>query len=155
MAQTTFRRARADDLPTIVAMLADDTLGRMRESPGLPLDARYLAAFKAIDADANQMLVIAGHDGVVAGCLQISFIPGLSRHGAWRALIESVRVASNMRGHGLGQKLIEYAIEEATRRGCSLVQLTTDRSRTDAHRFYERLGFVASHVGMKLELPRT
>lgn len=152
MVQATFRRARADDLPAIVAMLADDTLGRTRESPGLPLDARYLAAFEAIDADANQMLVIAECEGAVAGCLQISFIPGLSRRGAWRALIESVRVASATRGQGLGQQLIEHAIAEATRRGCRMVQLTTDRSRTDAHRFYERLGFVASHVGMKLDL---
>ena len=153
MMRATFRRARADDLPAIVAMLADDTLGRTRESPGLPLDARYLAAFAAIDADPNQMLVIAECEGAVVGCQQISFIPGLGRRGAWRALIEAVRVASGMRGQGLGQQLIEYAIAEAVRRGCSMVQLTTDRSRTDAHRFYERLGFVASHVGMKLDLP--
>ncbi len=152
MAQATFCRARAEDLPAIVAMLADDALGRAREAPDLPLDARYAVAFEAIDADANQLLLIAECNGVVAGCLQISFIPGLSRTGAWRALIESVRVSSALRGHGIGRQLVEFAIDEASRRGCRLVQLTTDRSRTDAHRFYERLGFVASHVGMKLEL---
>jgi GNAT superfamily N-acetyltransferase len=143
------RRARAEDVEQIVGMLADDPLGATRERPG---DPRYLAAFAELDADPRQLLAVAEDGDEVVGTLQLTFIPGLSRVGATRALIEAVRVRSDQRGAGLGQRLIEWAIEQARLRGCVLVQLTTDASRTEAHRFYQRLGFEASHVGMKLYL---
>jgi len=141
------RRATAEDVPEIVAMLADDPLGAARESPG---DPAYAAAFADIDADPRQLLAVAAVDGSVVGTLQLTFIPGLSRRGSTRALVEAVRVRSDQRGSGLGRRLTEWAIETARSRGAALVQLTTDASRVDAHRFYERLGFVPSHVGMKL-----
>ena len=141
------RRATAADVPAIVAMLADDPLGATRESPG---DPAYAAAFAEIDADPRQHLAVAAVAGSVVGTLQLTFIPGLSRRGSTRALIEAVRVRSDRRGSGLGRLLAEWAIETARSRGAAMVQLTTDASREDAHRFYERLGFVASHVGMKL-----
>ncbi|HSP25899.1 MAG TPA: GNAT family N-acetyltransferase, partial [Saliniramus sp.] len=112
----------------------------------------YLDAFDAIARDPNQLLLLAEQDRRVVGCLQLTFIPGLSRQGAWRGQIEGVRIASDQRGAGLGRLMIEHAIAECRARGCSLVQLTTDKSRTDAKRFYEGLGFVASHEGMKLGL---
>jgi len=143
------RRATVDDVPAIVAMLADDPLGAKRESPGDPV---YAAAFAEIDADPRQYLAVAVVDDQVAGTLQLTFIPGLSRRGATRALIEAVRVRADQRGSGLGRRLAEWAISTSRDRGAAMVQLTTDASRTDAHRFYERLGFVASHVGMKLML---
>jgi len=146
------RRATAADLPAIVGLLADDALGAIRERPELPLDGRYLEAFAAIDADPRQLLMVATLAGDIVGCLQLSFIPGLSRLGSQRALIEGVRVAAEMRGRGIGEDMILWAKGEALRRHCHILQLTTDRSREDAHRFYERLGFVASHVGMKLDL---
>jgi GNAT superfamily N-acetyltransferase len=150
MANVEIRRATAADVPAIVALLADDPLGAKRERPG---DPRYAAAFADIDADPRQVLVVAvvGADGAdVVGTLQLTFIPGLSRLGATRALIEAVRVHAGQRGEGLGGQLIRWAIDTARDRGAAMVQLTTDASRTDAHRFYERLGFQASHVGMKL-----
>jgi GNAT superfamily N-acetyltransferase len=143
------RRATAEDVPTIVALIANDQLGATRETPG---DPRYLAAFEEIDADRNQTLAVVDRDGEVVGTLQITFIPGMSRTGMTRATIEAVRIRADQRGEGLGQRFIEWAIEQARERGCGLVQLTTDASRADAHRFYERLGFKASHVGMKLPL---
>ena len=146
------RRATEADLPAIIAMLADDGLGAGREDASLPLAAPYLAAFAAIAADANQFLAVAELDGAVVGTLQLSFIPGLSHKGAWRGQIESVRVASSQRGTGLGQRIFEWAITQCRARGCRMVQLTTDKSREDAHRFYARLGFVASHEGFKLKL---
>ena len=147
-----FRPATAADLPAIVAMLADDELGRQRERPELPLDPRYDAAFSAIGADANQLLAVVEEDGEIVGCLQLSFIPGLSRLGMWRGQIESVRIAADRRGEGLGRFMFDWAIAECRRRGCGLVQLTTDKGRPDALRFYEDLGFSASHEGMKLIL---
>ena len=147
-----FRRANAADLVAIVRLLADDDLGRTREDPSTPLDRRYLDAFAAIDRDPNQLLAVADRDGDVVGCLQITFIPGLSRRGAWRGQIESVRVAATERGHGLGRTMFEWAISECRRRNCEFVQLTTDKRRRDAHRFSETLGFEASHEGMKLSL---
>jgi len=152
MNDLTFRRASAADLEDIVALLADDELGRKREDPDPPLNPRYIDAFAAIDADRNQFLVVVEEGGRIVGCLQLSFIPGLSRLGLWRGQIESVRIASTRRGGGLGKRLFEWAIEECRKRGCEIVQLTTDKSRTDARRFYEGLGFVASHEGMKLTL---
>lgn len=149
MGNVNIRRATADDVPAIVAMLADDPLGAKRERPG---DAAYAAAFKDIDADPRQLLMVAQSGDEVVGTLQLTFIPGLSRLGATRALIEAVRVRSDQRGGGLGGQLIAWAIDTARERGAAMIQLTTDASRKDAHRFYERLGFVASHVGMKLAL---
>ncbi len=143
------RRATEADLPAIVALLADDMLGAGREVPG---DPAYEAAFAAIEADPNQLLAVAEEIGRVVGCLQLTFIPGLSRKGMWRGQIESVRIASGHRGTGLGRRMFEWAIEACRARGCGLVQLTTDKARPEAHRFYESLGFVASHEGMKLAL---
>ena len=147
-----FRRATSADLPAIIALLADDPLGRLREDASSPPDARYVRAFAAIDADPNQLLAVVEGGGAVVGCLQLSFIPGLSRLGLWRGQVESVRIGANHRGGGLGRAMIEWAIAQCRARGCGLVQLTSDRSRTDALRFYESLGFRASHEGMKLDL---
>ncbi|MCZ2860363.1 GNAT family N-acetyltransferase [Blastococcus sp. VKM Ac-2987] len=144
------RPATAADLPALVALLADDALGRHREQ-GADL-APYRAAFERIDADPAHLLVVAAEGSGVVGTLQLSFVPGLSRGGALRAQVEAVRVRADRRSAGLGSALFRWAIAESRRRGCGLVQLTTDRSRADAHRFYEALGFVASHVGYKLEL---
>ena len=148
-----FRKARYSDLPAIVKLLADDPLGQSREIVSHPLDPRYEEAFAAIDGDDNQLLAVAvdAADQVV-GCLQLSFVPGLSRTGMWRGQIESVRIAAGERGSGLGSQLIEWAVEMARERGCKLVQLTSDKARPDAIRFYEKLGFIASHEGLKRNL---
>ena len=146
----TIRRATVDDIPAIVAMLADDHLGALRENPDEP-DA-YRPAFDRLDADPNQYLVVAEHEGRTVGTLQLTLIPGLSRFGATRAQIEAMRVHSEFRGGGMGARLIEWAAAEARRQGCVLLQLTSDATRVDAHRFYERLGFEASHLGFKLHL---
>lgn len=145
-----FRKAVRTDLPAIVGLLADDVLGKARDAA--VVDQRYERAFADIDADPRNVLVVADDDGAVVGCMQLTYIPGLGRHGAERALIEAVRVRSDRRGRGIGGALTKWAIEQARSRGCGLVQLTSDKSRTDAHRFYARLGFVASHEGMKLIL---
>ncbi len=152
MEDIVIRRACADDLLAIVAMLADDALGATREDASIPLDPRYLQAFEAIDNDPNQVLAVVDRGGRVTGCMQLTLLPGLSRRGAWRGQIEGVRVAAAERGTGTGQVMMEWAIEFCRQRGCDIVQLTTDKSRTDAHRFYERLGFRATHEGMKLTL---
>src|SRR5689334_13987750 len=149
-AELTIRRATAADLPAVVALLADDPLGASRES----LDdlTPYERAFAAIDADPHQLLVVADRNDETIGTLQLTLVPGLSRRGASRAVIEAVRVAAPARGSGLGTTLIRWAIEEARNRGAALVQLTSDKSRTDAHRFYVNLGFEQSHEGFKLPL---
>jgi len=144
------RRARRGDLPRILALLADDQLGAVRESADDP--ALYERAFDAIDADPAHLLVVGELNGEVVATFQVSYIPGLSRKGSWRSQIEAVRVSGELRGRGVGALMIQWAIDQARERGCSLVQLTTDKSRVAAHRFYERLGFVASHEGMKLKL---
>ena len=147
------RRALLADVAAIVDLLAADQLGASRDGVRDAGDlAAYEAAFRAIDADPAQLLVVAEAAGRVIGTLQLTFIPGLSRRGALRAQIEAVRVASTFRGAGLGSAMLGWAIDEARRRGCALVQLTTDKSRADAQRLYQRLGFVASHEGMKLKL---
>ena len=146
------RRAREADVPAIVAMLADDELGRVREDPGTPLAQAYLDAFAQIDADPNQLLAVMTDGDDIIGTLQISFLTGLSLRGARRGQIEAVRVAAHRRSEGLGQRLFEWAIETCRERGCRVAQLTTDKSRLDAHRFYDRLGFKASHIGYKLQL---
>ena len=147
-----FRRAASSDLAALVAMLADDMLGRQREDTSEPVAACYRQAFDAINADPNQLLVVAELDGTVVGMLQISFMPGLSRQGAWRAEIESVRVSGQARGLGLGRRLMQWAIEQCCARHCQIVQLTSDLKRVDAHRFYDQLGFSASHKGYKMTL---
>ncbi|KAB2786065.1 GNAT family N-acetyltransferase [Brucella anthropi] len=146
------RKAAAAEVAAIIAMLADDALGAQREDASLPLRDSYRSAFAAIDADPNQLLAVVEHDGEIIGCMQISFIPGLSRMGMWRGQIESVRIASHIRGGGVGRQMIVWAIEQCRERGCGLVQLTTDKSRSDALRFYQSLGFTDSHEGLKLSL---
>jgi len=149
----TIRKARRDDLSAIVAMLADDALGLAREVLSDPVDRRYVAAFEAIEADDNQLLAVAvSPEGQVLGCLQISFIPGLSRLGLWRGQIESVRVAADARGRGIGRQMLAWAIDTCRARGCKLVQLTSDKRRDDAIRFYRSLGFEPTHEGFKLSL---
>ena len=150
MGDLEIRAAGSDDVAPIVAMLADDPLGAQRESPDDL--APYLTALERLSADPNQHLVVAVREGRVVGTLQLTIIPGLSRRGSTRSIIEGVRVHADERGSGLGTQLIEWAIEESRRQSCQLVQLTSDNTRTDAHRFYERLGFTASHVGFKLAL---
>jgi GNAT superfamily N-acetyltransferase len=151
-AQLTIRPAERRDLPAVVALLAEDKLGSLRERVEEPLADCYLRAFESMAADPNNRQIVAELDGQVIGCLQLTFIVGLSRRGATRAQIEGVRVARALRGKGIGRRLFEWAIAEARAQGCHLVQLTTDKRRADAHGFYESLGFVASHEGMKLQL---
>ncbi|MED7948090.1 GNAT family N-acetyltransferase [Streptomyces sp. BE303] len=146
----TIRRATADDLAAIVAMLADDPLGATRESPDDLTP--YRAAFARIDADPHQLLVVAERAGRTVGTLQLTVVPGLSRKGSTRTIVEAVRIHADERGSGLGTELIHWAIDRSRELGAELVQLTSDATRTDAHRFYERLGFVASHLGFKLAL---
>jgi ribosomal protein S18 acetylase RimI-like enzyme len=139
------------DVAAIVAMLADDALGRSRERIEDPLPACYLQAFERVERDPNIHLVVAqGEGGEVVGCLQLCILPGLSSQGASRGLIEDVRVASHCRSRGIGEQLVRWAIAEAEARGCRLVELLTHTTRVDAQRFYKRLGFAASHVGMTL-----
>ena len=151
-AAPTFRRARADDVPDIVRLLADDPLGATRERYESPLPESYARAFRAIEQDANNELVVACRGERVVGVLQLTYVPSLTYQGGWRALIEGVRVDSGERSQGLGKTLFEWAIARARERGCHMVQLTTDKARPDAKRFYESLGFVASHEGLKLHL---
>jgi GNAT superfamily N-acetyltransferase len=147
-----FREATEADLPEIVRLLADDPLGAQRERHAEPLPQAYRDAFAHMRAQPGNRILLAVEDGSVVGCLQLTLIAGLSRQGLTRAQIEAVRVAKDRRGSGIGEALLRHAIGIARREGCGLVQLTTDRRREAAHRFYEKLGFVASHVGMKLEI---
>ncbi|MEW2412288.1 GNAT family N-acetyltransferase [Streptomyces sp. NPDC046866] len=149
-AELSIRPATEEDLPAIVALLADDPLGATRESPDDL--APYRAAFERLAGDPHQHVVVAVREGRVVGTLQLTVIPGLSRKGATRSVIEGVRVHADERGSGLGTRFIEWAIDRSRQENCQLVQLTSDVTRTDAHRFYERLGFTASHVGFKLAL---
>jgi ribosomal protein S18 acetylase RimI-like enzyme len=150
MSEVTIRRARRDDVKAIVAMLADDPLGAARERIEDPLPAVYFGAFDLLDRDPNIRLVVAEEQGGVVGCLQLCVLPGLSSQGASRALIEDVRVASQRRSRGIGEQLVGWAVSEAQARGCKLVELLTHQTRVDAQRFYERLGFQRSHVGMTM-----
>jgi GNAT superfamily N-acetyltransferase len=152
MTAVVFRRTVADDLAAIVALLADDPIGSSREAAGPVLDPHYAEALAAIERDPNQLLAVAERGGQVIGVLQLSFIPGLTRSGMWRGQIEGVRVAAGERGAGIGHLMLEWAIERCRERGCGLVQLTSDKRRVDAHRFYAALGFRATHQGYKLEL---
>ena len=147
-----FRDATLADLPAIVALLAEDTLGEKRENPSRPLDPAYERAFATIAANPDQRQIVAERDGAVVGTMQLTFIPGIAFRGAWRGQIEAVRVAGNLRGGGIGAAMIVWAVEQCRARGCRMVQLTSDKSRLDAHRFYERLGWTRSHEGFKLKL---
>ena len=144
------RRAHRDDVRIIVAMLADDPLGSGRERIEDPLPPSYLRAFEAVERDPNIQLVVAEQGGAVVGCLQLCILPGLSSQGASRALIEDVRVASHCRSRGIGKQLVQWAVAEARAGECRLVELLTHNTRVDAQRFYKRLGFQPSHVGMTL-----
>ncbi|MFE2631958.1 GNAT family N-acetyltransferase [Streptomyces sp. NPDC059374] len=150
MGDLEIRPAVADDVPANVGMLADDPLGAQRESPDDLTP--YLAALERLQGDPHQHVVVAVREGRVVGTLQLTIVPGLSRRGATRSIIEGVRIHADERGSGLGTQLIEWAVDESRRQDCQLVQLTSDKTRTDAHRFYERLGFTASHTGFKLQL---
>lgn len=148
----TFRTAVREDVPAIVRLLADDHLGSTRERASDPLPSSYYAAFEAIAADPNNEVLVACRGDEVVGTLQLTYTPSLSFQGRWRATVESVRTAAALRGQGIGAAFMQFAIERARARGCHVLQLTTHATRPDAHRFYARLGFASSHVGMKLEL---
>jgi GNAT superfamily N-acetyltransferase len=150
-----FRLATRSDVPAIVALLEDDeiTRGRERLVPE-DADAALWRAFEEIDADQRNELIVADRDGEVVGTCQLTFTPGLSRGGAERMTIEAVRVARTLRGQGVGRDMMRWALDRARERGCALAQLTTDRRRTDAQRFYESLGFTPSHIGMKRRMDR-
>jgi ribosomal protein S18 acetylase RimI-like enzyme len=147
-----FREATIEDLSQIVRMLADDFLGARRERLEAPLPDGYARAFREIEGDPNNELIVAELDGEVVGTLQLTFTPSISSQGGKRCTVESVRVDSARRGEGIGREMMLWAIERAREKGCISMQLTTDNDRADAHRFYERLGFTGSHLGMKLKL---
>ncbi|WP_175615136.1 GNAT family N-acetyltransferase [Piscibacillus halophilus] len=147
-----FREATEQDLNKIVEMLANDALGSKRERYELPLPESYKDAFKAINSDPNNELVVACDEEKVIGVLQITFTPYITHQGGWRATVEGVRTLSSERSKGIGTKLIKWAIQRAKERNCHLVQLTTDKERPDAIRFYERIGFKATHEGLKFKL---
>jgi len=142
------RPARREDVPAMIAMLADDHLGRARERVEDPLPAVYYQAFERVERDQNLTLVVAESEGRVVGCLQLAVLPGISSQGGMRSLLEDVRVATDCRSRGIGEQLVQWAMTEAKARGCNLVELLTHQTRVDAQRFYKRLGFTASHVGM-------
>ncbi|MGB0895653.1 MAG: GNAT family N-acetyltransferase [Parashewanella sp.] len=147
-----FRTAKATDLPQLIALLANDALGKQREDAGSPINPSYLSAFNAIERDHNNLLIVATLENQIVGMLQLTFIPYLTHIGSWRGLIEGVRVSEHFRGQGFGERLFKHAIAVAKKKGCSMVQLTSDKQRPDAIRFYEKLGFIASHEGFKLPL---
>ena len=152
MPNVTFRDATFADLPAIVALLAEDTLGEKREDPSLPLDPAYERAFHIITANPDQRQIVAEQDGVIIATMQLTFIPGIAFRGVWRGQIEAVRVAARLRGQGIGATMIEWGVEQFRARDCRMVQLTSDKSRGAAHRFYERLGWARSHEGFKINL---
>lgn len=149
----TITEARRDHLPSLVAMLQDDFLGQGREELSSDALTSYAAGFDAVQADPNNQLYVAlDGAGEPVGMFQLTFIPGLSYMGVLRGQIEGVRTRTDRRGRGVGAEMMRFAIEASRERGCALVQLTTNKERADAHRFYKRLGFEASHEGMKLRL---
>ena len=154
MADLIFRTATRGDVPAILGLLADDEISRSRETAPTPeaVDAAYWAAFEAIDADPRNDLIVADAGGEVVGTCQLTFTPSLSRRGTERMTIEAVRIRRDRRGRGLGRQMMAWALDRARERGCRLAQLTTDKRRTDAHRFYTSLGFEATHEGFKISL---
>lgn len=147
-----YRVAKEGDLPKLVSMLADDELGSKREDTSIPLNSGYIKAFKNIQSDPNNELIVVTSDQDVVGMLQLTFIPYLTYIGSWRCLIEGVRIHTKFRGKGLGRQFFEWAINKAKERDCHLVQLTSDKSRQSAIKFYKALGFIVSHEGFKLHL---
>jgi GNAT superfamily N-acetyltransferase len=147
-----YRLAEARDLPAIVQMLADDELGKKREKPDLPLNEKYIKAFAEISQDAHNELIVVELGDEIVGTFQLTYIPSLSFQGSTRMQVESVRVAEAYRGQGLGSQFFEWIIERAKNKNCGMIQLSTNNARQDAHRFYEKLGFQATHLGMKLYL---
>lgn len=152
MTDLRYRRATVEDVPAIVAMLSDDILGAAREASEVDTDGPYYDAFREVDADPNQFLCVVEDGKDIIGTLQLSFIPGLARGGLKRGQIEAVRIASERRGEKLGEAMFAWAVDECRAHGCSLIQLTTDKARPDAHRFYDRLGFEPTHIGYKMPL---
>ncbi|HEX6956976.1 MAG TPA: GNAT family N-acetyltransferase [Ferrovibrio sp.] len=148
----TIRKATRADVPAIIRMLADDILGAKREAYADPLPQAYYDAFETIARSEMTEQIVAEQDGRIVGSMQLTYIPGLSRQGMSRAVIEAVRIDTPLRGKGLGSVMIRWAIARAREKGCGVIQLTSDKARLDAHRFYERLGFKASHIGMKMDL---
>jgi GNAT superfamily N-acetyltransferase len=148
----TFRIATIDDIPTIIRMLADDFLGQQREDLSEPINENYIKAFREIEADPNNELIVAEIDGAIVGTMQLYYTASLSHRGGKRCTVESVRVDDKLRGQGIGREMMLWAIKRAKEKGCVSMQLTSHNDRTNAHRFYEKLGFSQSHVGMKLSL---
>ncbi len=146
------RRAHLDDLPAILVLLADDVLGKSREKLKKKPHRNYICAFEAINADSNQFLAVFEKDNKIVGCLQLTFIPNLTRFGGLRCQIEGVRVEAELRGQGYGREMMLWAIEKSRIHGCKLVQLTSDKRRSDASDFYKSMGFIASHEGFKLQI---
>jgi GNAT superfamily N-acetyltransferase len=147
-----FRRATEADIPMITGLLADDILGSSREATGAESYLQYLNAFRVIDADVNQFLLVVDDEAKIVGTLQLTFILGLAGRGLKRGQIEAVRVASDRRGEKIGEAMLNWALEKYRREQCGIVQLTTDKTRTEAHRFYDKLGFRPSHIGYKMKL---
>lgn len=152
MIETTIRPATRDDLAFIIALIEEDSVYGSTEDAANPQAPGYLAALAAIDADPNQMLLIATLDGEPVGTFQLTFTPGISRRGAWRCTVENVHVSATHRNKRIGEQMMAWAADQARARGCAFVQLTSNKQRTDAHRFYERIGFSKSHEGFKLKL---
>ncbi|WP_100640642.1 GNAT family N-acetyltransferase [Alteromonas facilis] len=147
-----YRPARTSDLRKLIELLANDPLGQNREDSTLPINPRYLRALEHIDNDSNNVLYVVEQGSILAGMLQLTFIPSLTHTGSWRCQLEGVRVHQDFRNRGIGSQMFEFAIQQAKDRGCSLVQLTSDKMRQEAKRFYESIGFTATHEGMKLKL---
>ena len=152
MQNLTFRNTSKDDLPSLINMLSDDFLGANREDNSHPINPAYLEAFNAINSDPNNELIVVEHSSELIGMLQLTFIPYLTHTGSWRCLIEGVRVNTQHRGQGIGTKIFEWAMIRAQQRNCAMIQLTSNKQRPEAIKFYERLGFIASHEGFKYEL---
>ncbi|MFJ6414224.1 GNAT family N-acetyltransferase [Terribacillus saccharophilus] len=150
--QVIFREAKIQDLDRIVYMLSDDVLGSKREDYKQPLPDSYINAFKSINSDPNNELIVACYGREIIGVQQITFTPFITYQGGSRATIEGVRTVPSVRGKGVGSELIKWAIQRAKKRGCHIVQLTTDKNRPEALHFYEKLGFKPSHEGLKLHL---
>ncbi|CAN5246762.1 GNAT family N-acetyltransferase [soil metagenome] len=149
---TIYRDATEHDLPAIVALLADDPLGSEREDASLPLAQSYIDAFQAITSMQYQRLIVAADGEKIVGTMQLLLIPALSSKGSWHGQIEAVRIAADLRGHGEGEAFVRWAVEHCRMAGCASVQLVSDNSRSAAHRFWRRIGFVSSHLGFKMKL---
>lgn len=147
-----YRNATPADLRFIIGLIVEDSVIDTGDNPADAGHADYVNALAAIDADPNQEMIVVEDDGVPVGCFQLSYLPGLMRRGQWRGQIEVVHVAQSHRNRGIGGEMMRWAIERCREHNCSMVQLTSNKKRTDAHRFYERLGFLKSHEGFKLYL---